>query len=48
MKIGKTERKRLEDYTRHLFIHRQKDRREKGRWPKGKDIKSSIATMRCA
>lgn len=48
MKIGKTERKRLENYTRFLFIHRQKDRREKGRWPKEKDIKSSIATMKCA
>ena len=48
MKIRKTERKRLEDYTRYLFIHRQKDRRGKGRWPKGEDTKSNIATMKCA
>lgn len=34
MKIGKTERRRLENYTRFLFTHRQKDRRGKGRWPK--------------
>ena len=48
MKIGKTERKRLENHTRYLFIHRQKDRREKERWPKEKDIKSDIAITKCA
>ena len=48
MRIGKTERKKLENYTRHLFIYRQKDRKEKERWPKGKDIKSDIAITKCA
>lgn len=48
MENQQTEKRRLEKYTRYLFIHRQKDRRGKGRWPKEKDTKSSIATMKCA
>jgi len=28
--MSKTELKKLEDYTKHLFIYRQKDRKPKG------------------
>jgi len=28
--MSKTELKRIEDYTRHLYIYRQKDRKPKG------------------
>lgn len=48
MKIGKTRRKKLEDYTRHLFIHRQKDRREKKRWLKGIITKGRREETICA
>ena len=43
-----TERKRLENYTRYLFIHRQKDRKEKKGKPKEIIIKGRREERICA
>lgn len=42
------ERKRLENYTRYLFIHRQKDRKEDKGKPKEKIIKGRREEIICA
>lgn len=43
-----TEKRRLENYTRYLFIHRQKDRREDKGKPKEKIIEGRREERICA